>query len=56
MGKMILFKNGVYTLIEHSLTDKKIEELSKDKSFVVSNTLNGSGTRTFPLHLIPSYI
>ena len=31
MGKMILFKNGVYTLIEHSLTDKEIEELSKPK-------------------------
>lgn len=48
--KMILFKNGVYTLIEHSLTDAQIEELSKDKSFVVSTTLNGSGTRTFPLY------
>lgn len=48
--KMILFKNGVYTLIEHSLTDAQIEELSKDKSFVVSNTLNGSGTRTFSLY------
>ena len=47
---MILFKNGVYTLIEHSLTDAQIEELSKDKSFVVSTTLNGSGTRTFPLY------
>lgn len=48
--KMILFKNGVYTLIEHSLTDAQIEELSKDKSFVVSTTLNGSGTRTFSLY------
>ena len=48
--KMILLKNGVYTLIEHSLTDAQIEELSKDKSFVVSTTLNGSGTRTFPLY------
>lgn len=50
MGKMIFFKNGVYTLIEHSLTDKEIEELSKDKSFVVSSTKSGSGTRTFPLY------
>ena len=48
--KMILFKNGVYTLIEHSLTDKEIKELSKDKSFVVSSTKSGSGTRTFPLY------
>ena len=40
MGKMIFFKNGVYTLIEHSLSDEEIEELSKDKSFGVSNTLN----------------
>ena len=48
--KMILLKNGVYTLIEHQLSDEEIEELSKDKSFVVSNTLNGSGTRTFPLY------
>lgn len=50
MGKMILFKNGVYTLIEHSLTDKKIEELSKDKSFVVSSTQSGSGLNTFSLY------
>ena len=50
MGKMILFKNGVYTLIEHSLTDKKIEELSKDKSFVVSSTKSGSGLNTFSLY------
>ena len=45
----ILFQNGVYTLIKHSLTDAQIEELSKDKSFVVSNSLNrsGGGLRTF---------
>lgn len=50
MGKMIFFKNGVYTLIEHSLTDKEIEELSKDKSFVVSSTKSGSGLNTFSLY------
>ena len=50
MDKIILFKNGVYTLIEHQLSDEEIEALSKDKSFVVSNTLNGSGTRTFSLY------
>lgn len=50
MAKMILFKNGVYTLIEHSLTDKEIEELSKDKSFVVSSTKSGSGLNTFSLY------
>ena len=50
MAKMILFKNGVYTLIEHSLTDKEIKELSKDKSFVVSSTKSGSGLNTFSLY------
>lgn len=50
MAKMILFKNGVYTLIEHSFTDKEIEELSKDKSFVVSSTKSGSGLNTFSLY------
>ena len=40
MDKIILLKNGVYTL--HCLEDEEIEELSKDKSFVVS-TLSERG-------------
>lgn len=34
MDKIILLKNGVYTL--HCLEDEEFEELCKDKSFVVS--------------------
>ena len=40
MDKIILFKNGVYTL--HCLEDEEFEELCKDKSFVVS-TISESG-------------
>lgn len=40
MDKIILLKNGVYTL--HCLEDEEFEELCKDKSFVVS-TISESG-------------
>lgn len=40
MDKIILLKNGVYTL--HCLEDEEFEELCKDKSFVVS-TLSERG-------------